>query len=146
MTSYSLDANVLVSHLRDDRFAGETDRFFRRATRKKTRLVISDVVYAELYTGIYLSSDPKSEEARVQSFVAVNNIEVRTSKSLRIARRAGELYSRHLSGRGSGIQRILPDFLIAAQAEATSDALITWNVLDYKKLGLRIPIHSPDTA
>ena len=113
---------------------------------KKTRLVISDVAYAELYTGIYLSGDPKSEEARVQSFVAVNNIEVKTSKSLRIARRAGELYSRHLSGRGSGIQRILPDFLIAAQAEATSDALITWNVPDYKNLGLRVSVHSPDTV
>lgn len=146
MTTYSLDTNVLVSHLRDDRFARKTDRFLRRAMEKKTRLVISDVAYAELYTGIYLSGDPKSEEARVQSFVAVNNIEVKTSKSLRIARRAGELYSRHLSGKGSGIQRILPDFLIAAQAEAASDALITWNVPDYKNLGLRIPARSPDTA
>jgi len=146
VTTYSLDTNVLVSHLRDDRFAGETDQFLRRAMEKKTRLVISDVVYAELYTGIYLSGDPKSEEARVQSFVAVNNMEVKTSKSLRIARRAGELYSRHLSGKGSGIQRILPDFLIAAQAEATSDALITWNVPDYRNLGLRVPVHSPDTA
>ena len=96
MTTYSLDTNVLVSHLRDDRFARKTDRFLRRAMEKKTRLVISDVAYAELYTGIYLSGDPKSEEARVQSFAAVNNIEVKTSKSLRIARRAGELYSRHL--------------------------------------------------
>ena len=54
--------------------------------------------------------------------------------------------NRNPSGRGSGIQRILPDFLIAAQAEATSDALITWNVLDYKNLGLRVPVHSPDAA
>lgn len=146
MTTYSLDTNVMVSHLRDDRFAAETGRFLRRAREKKIRLVMPDIVYAELYTGVYLSNDPKSEEARVQSFLAVNNIEVRTPRSLKIAKRAGELYSRHLSRRGNGVHRILPDFLIAAQAEATSEGFITWNMLDYRNLGLKIPVLSPDKA
>ena len=146
MTIYSLDTNVIISHLRADRFAEETDQFFRRTIEKEDRLVIPDVVYAELYTGIYLSENPKSEEKRVQSFLAVNNIEVRASRSLKVAKRAGELYSTHLNRRGVAVQRILPDFLIAAQAEATSKAFITWNELDYKDLGLKIPVLSPEKA
>ncbi len=146
MTVYSLDTNVIISHLRADRYAEETDRFFRRTIEKEDRLVMPDVVYAELYTGIYLSENPKSEEKRVQSFLAVNNIEVRASRSLKVAKRAGELYSTHLNRRGVAVQRILPDFLIAAQAEATSKAFITWNELDYKDLGLKIPVLSPEKA
>lgn len=143
--TYSLDTSVLISHLRGDRFADDTDNFLRRALKKKTRLFMTDVVYSELYTGIYLSEDPKSEEARVQRFLAVNGIEVKTSRSLKIARRAGELYSRHLGSR-SGIGRILPDFLIAAQAEATSEAFVTWNLSDYQNLRLKIPVVSPNRA
>lgn len=145
MTTYSLDTSVLISHLKGDEFVDETDHFFQRAIEKKIGLVMPDVVYAELYTGIYLSDDPKSEETRVQRFLAVNDIEVRTSRSLKIAKRAGELYSKYLANRGS-IRRILPDFLIAAQVEATSTAFVTWNTLDYENLGLEIPVLSPNRA
>lgn len=143
MTLFALDTNVIISHLREDQFASETARFLRRAWENRTRLSISDIVYSELYTGIYLSGDPKLEEARVQSFLAANGIEVRTSKSLKVARRAGELYAKHLRGKGAGEARILPDFLVAAQAEATSEALVTWNVVDYKPLGLRTQVLTP---
>ena len=146
MTStYSLDTSVLISHLKGDSFAVESDRFFRRMIEKKIGLVIPDIVYAELYTGIYLSDDPKSVEARVQRFLAVNGIEVRMSRSLKIAKRAGELYSKYLVNRAGG-KRILPDFLIAAQVEATSAAFVTWNFLDYENLGLGIPVLSPNRA
>ena len=145
MTTYSLDTSVLISHLKGDVFATESDNFFRRAIQNKIGLVIPDVVYAELYTGIYLSQDPNSEETRVQKFLAVNNIEVRTSRSLKVARRAGEFYSKHLQ-KGEGMRRILPDYLIAAQVEAISDAFVTWNALDYQGVGLRIPILLPKTA
>ena len=146
MITYSLDTSVMVSHLRNDQFAEESDRFLRQAMDKKIHLVMPDVVYAELYTGVYLSDNPKSEETRLQSFLAVNAIEVRTSRSLKTAKRAGELYSRHLISGEGGIRRILPDFLIAAQAEAISEAFVTWNVSDYKNLGLRIPVLSPDSV
>ena len=145
MITYSLDTSVMVSHLRNDQFAEESDRFLRQAMDKKIHLVMPDVVYAELYTGVYLSDNPKSEEARLQSFLAVNAIEVRTSRSLKTAKRAGELYSRPLLSGDGGIRRILPDFLIAAQAEAISEAFVTWNVSDFKNLGLRIPVLSPDS-
>jgi predicted nucleic acid-binding protein len=144
-TSYSLDTSVLISHLKGDEFADQTDHFFRRAIEKKIGLVIPDIAYAELYVGIYLSDDPKSEETRVQRFLAVNNIEIRTSRSLMVAKRAGELYSKYLKNKGR-IQRILTDFLIAAQVEATSAAFVTWNPSDYENLGLKIPVLSPNRA
>jgi predicted nucleic acid-binding protein len=140
-----LDTSVLISHLRGDRFAQETDAFLRRANDRKSQLVIPDVVYAELYTGIFLASNPKAEEGQVQSFLGINGIEVRTSRSLKTARRAGEFYSKTLRAR-DGITRILPDLLIAAQAEATSKGFVTWNEEDYAGLGLRIPVLRPDKA
>lgn len=142
VTTLSLDTSVLVSHLRGDRFVEETDSFLRRAIDRKKQLVMPDVVYAELYTGIFLAPEPKAEEARVQSLLKVNGVEVRTSRSLKVAKRAGELYSKVLKGADS-LGRILPDFLIAAQAEATSQAFVTWNEIDYRSLGLRIPVLNP---
>jgi predicted nucleic acid-binding protein len=144
-TTLSLDTSVLISHLRGDRFVEETDSFLRRVIENKKQLVIPDVVYAELYTGIFLAFDPKTEEARVQSFLRINGVEVRTSRSLKTSRRAGEFYSKKLRG-PDGLQRILPDFLIAAQAEATSEGFVTWNEEDYEGLGLRIPVLRPDEA
>ena len=144
-TTYSLDTSVLISHLKGDSFADESDRFLRRMVQKKIGLVIPDIVYAELYTGIYLSDDPKSEETRVQRFLAVNGIEIRMSRSLKSAKRAGELYSKYLMNKSGG-RRILPDFLIAAQVETTSVAFVTWNILDYENLGLNIPVLAPNRA
>ena len=145
MTTLALDTSVLISHLSGDRFAEETDNFLRRAIENKRQLVIPDVVYSELYTGIFLATDPKVEEARVQSLLKVNSVEVRTSKSLKVAKRAGELYSKGLKGK-TPFERILPDFLIVAQAEATSDELVTWNEDDYVGMGLRIPVLRPSKA
>jgi predicted nucleic acid-binding protein len=67
MRTLSLDTSVLISHLRGDRFAEETDSFLRRSIEDKTQLVIPDIVYAELYTGTFLAST-RVEEAKVQSF------------------------------------------------------------------------------
>ena len=41
---------------------------------------------------------------------------------------------------------MVPDVLIAAQAEATSDEFVTWNDADYAGMGLRIPILRPSKA
>lgn len=123
----------------------DTDSFLGRAMGRKKQLVIPDVVYAELYTGIFLAPEPRAEEARVQSLLKVNGVEVRTSRSLKVAKRAGELYSKVLKGAGS-LDRILPDLLVAAQAEATSQAFVTWNEADYKDLALRIPVLNPTKA
>jgi predicted nucleic acid-binding protein len=145
-TTLSLDTSVLISHLRGDKFAEETDSFLRRAIGRKKQLVIPEVVYAELYTGIFLAHDPAAEESRVQSILRVNGVEVRASRSLKVAKRAGELYSKVLKKGTGSVGRILPDLLIAAQAEATSQAFVTWNEPDYRDLGLRIPVLIPTKA
>ncbi|MGH9917497.1 MAG: type II toxin-antitoxin system VapC family toxin [Nitrososphaerales archaeon] len=146
ITTFSLDTSVLISHLSGDRFVEETDSFLGRAIAQKKRLVIPDVVYADIYTGIFLAPEPKAEEARVQSLLRVNGVEVRTSRSLKVAKRAGELYSKVLKKGMGSPDRIIPDLLIAAQAEATSQAFVTWNEADYKDLGLSIPVLTPTKA
>ncbi|MGI0084556.1 MAG: type II toxin-antitoxin system VapC family toxin [Nitrososphaerales archaeon] len=146
MTTFSLDTNVIISHLRGDRFSQETDRFFQRMAQKRTQLIVSDIVYSELYTGIFLSREPDMEENRVQSLLAVNDIQVRSPKTLKMARRAGELYARYLGRDLNLTGRTLPDFLIAAQAEASSEGLVTWNATDYKTLELAVPILTPPHA
>jgi hypothetical protein len=77
VTTPSVYTSVLVSHLRKDRFVEQTDSFLRRAMENKVRHVIPEVVNAELYTGIFMATDPGSEEGKVQSFLAINGIEVK---------------------------------------------------------------------
>jgi predicted nucleic acid-binding protein len=54
----ALDTNLIVSHLKDDEFAIDTRKFLKWARDTKS-LPISEVVYAELYSGIELIADPR---------------------------------------------------------------------------------------
>lgn len=137
--NYSLDTNVIISHFRGDKFSEDTDNFFAWVKNSGHELHIADVVYAELYTGVYLSQDPAIEEKRLQRFLAVNNIEVKYTSS-KIVKRAGELYAKHLIRNRKSLKRILPDFMIGAHAELHSAALITWNPSDYK---INITVKTP---
>jgi len=128
---YSLDTNVIISHLKGDTFSDDTDRFFAWVRGFGHKMYIVDIVYAELYTGVYLSQNPAPEEKRIESFLAVNDIEVKHISS-KIARRAGALYAKHLlKNKKKRFKRILPDFVIGAHAEQYSDIFITWNPSDY---------------
>ena len=127
---YLLDTNVIISHFKGDRFSDDTDSFFAWVKNAEHDMYISDIVYAELYTGIYLSDDVANEEKRLQRFLAVNNIEVKYNSS-KTAKRAGELYAKNLLKNKRSLKRILPDFIIGAHAEQHSDILITWNHSDY---------------
>jgi len=127
---YALDTNVIISHFKGDKFSDDTDRFFAWTKEAGHEMYIADIVYAELYTGVYLSNDPANEEKRLQRFLAVNNIEVKYTSS-KIAKRSGELYAKKLLKNKRSLKRILPDFIIGAHAELHSDALVTWNPSDY---------------
>ncbi|HEY9205101.1 MAG TPA: type II toxin-antitoxin system VapC family toxin [Candidatus Methanoperedens sp.] len=127
---YSLDTNVVISHFKGDKFSDDTDSFFAWVKDSGHKMYIADIVYAELYTGIYLSNDSSIEEKLLQRFLAVNNIEVKYTSS-KTAKRAGELYARNLLKNKRSLKRILPDFIIGAHAEQYSDVLITWNPSDY---------------
>ena len=54
---YSLDTNVIISHFKGDTFSDDTDRFFAWIRDTGHEMYIADIVYAELYIGIYLSND-----------------------------------------------------------------------------------------
>lgn len=138
----ALDTNVIVSHLKGDEFAEDTRRFFKWAKETKQKLIISEVVYAELYAGIELSADPRLEERRVQRFLAVNRIEVRLHGSLDVAKRAGRIYANYLTETGAARERILPDFLVGAHAEIYGEVLATWNPKDFVKYS-RAPVLIP---
>jgi len=127
---YALDTNVIISHFKGDKFSDDTDHFFAWTKEARNEIYIADIVYAELYTGVYLSNDPANEEKRLQQFLAVNNIEVKYTSS-KIAKRSGELYAKNLTRNKRSLKRILPDFIIGAHAELHSDALVTWNPSDY---------------
>ena len=127
---YLLDTNVIISHFKGDRFSDDTDSFFAWVKNAEHEIYISDIVYAELYTGVYLSNDDANEEKRVQRFLAVNNIEVKYNSS-KTAKRAGELYAKNLLKNKRSVKRILPDFIIGAHSEQHSDILIAWNHPDY---------------
>ena len=127
---YLLDTNVIISHFKGDRFSDDTDSFFAWVKNAEHEIYISDIVYAELYTGVYLSDDVANEEKRLQRFLAVNNIEVKYNSS-KTAKRAGELCVKNLLKNKRSLKRILPDFIIGAHAEQHSDAFITWNHPDY---------------
>src|SRR3989337_4612746 len=127
---YSLDTNVIISHFKGDKFSDDTDNFFAWVKNSGHELYIADIVYAELFTGVYLSKDSTNEEKLLQRFLAVNNIEVKYTSS-KTTKRAGELYAKNLLKNKRSLKRILPDFIIGAHAEQYSDALVTWNPSDY---------------
>src|SRR3972149_992648 len=127
---YSLDTNVIISHFKGDKFADDTDSFFAWVKDTGHEMYIADIVYAELYTGVYLSKDSGNEEKRLQRFLAVNNIEVKYTTS-KTSKRAGELYAENLLKNKRSLKRILPDFVIGAHAEQYSNALVTWNPSDH---------------
>ena len=138
---FSLDTNVIISHFKADKFSDDTDRFFARAKNFGHELYIADIVYAELYTGVYLSQNPALEGRRIERFLAVNDREVKHLSGT-ISKRAGELYAKHLlKSEKNGFKRILPDFLIGAHAEQYSDIFVTWNPSDYDiHMAVRTPL------
>ena len=127
---YSLDTNIIISHFKGDKFSNDTDSFFAWVKDAGHEMYIADIVYAELFTGVYLSNDSAKEEKRLQRFLAVNNIEVKYTTS-KIAKRSGELYAKTLLKNKRSLKRIMPDFVIGAHTEQYGDALITWNPSDY---------------
>ena len=127
---YSLDTNIIISHFKGDKFSNDTDSFFAWVKDAGHEIYIADIVYAELFTGVYLSNDSAKEEKRLQRFLAVNNIEVKYTTS-KIAKRSGELYAKTLLKNKRSLKRILPDFVIGAHTEQYGDTLITWNPSDY---------------
>ncbi len=126
---YSLDTNVILSHFKEDRFSDDTDSFFAWIKNEGHEVYISDLVYVELYIGIYLSKDSANEKKQLQRFLAVNNIEGKYTSSKII----NDLVSflQRTCCEISSLKRKLPNLIVGAHAEQYSDALVTWNPSDY---------------
>lgn len=126
---YSLDTNVILSHFKEDRFWDDTDRFFAWIKQEGHEMYISDLVYVELYIGVYLSKDSANEKKQLQRFLAVNNIEGKYTSSKIINDLVNFLQITCCDI--SSLKRKLPKLIVGAHAEQYSDALVTWNPSDY---------------
>jgi predicted nucleic acid-binding protein len=140
---YSLDTNVILSHFKEDRFSDDTDSFFAWIKNEGHEMYISDLVYVELYIGIYLSKDSANEKKQLQRFLAVNNIEGKYTSSKII----NDLVSflQRTCCEISSLKRKLPNLIVGAHAEQYSDALVTWNpsVYDINK-AVMTPLEAMD--
>lgn len=126
---YSLDTNVILSHFKEDKFSDDTDSFFAWIKHEGHEMYISDLVYVELYIGVYLSNDSANEKKQLQRFLAVNNIEGKYTSSKIINDMVSFL--QRTCCEISSLKRRLPNLIIGAHAEQYSDALVTWNPSDY---------------
>ncbi len=111
----AIDSSVLLDLLLDDpRFGSLSERAIKNA-RSKGRLVVCEAVVAEIRP--ILKSDEDGN-----AFFSDIGIEFEPC-SYEAALLAGTMYTRYLDNRG-GAKSVLPDFLVAAHAIKTSDALL----------------------
>lgn len=111
----ALDTSVILDLLLDDPKYGAMSENAMRGARLKGRLVVCEVVVAEVAPALL------SIEELDQFF---NDVGIEFEPSVAdSARLAGTIYSRYLRNRGTA-KRVLPDFLVAAHAMVQADALL----------------------
>lgn len=110
-----VDSSVLLDLLVSDSRFGNSSELALKEARSKGRLVVCEAVVAEIRPA--LSSDGELAE-----FCEDLGLEFEPC-SFEAALLAGATYSNYLANRGSA-KRVLPDFLIAAQARCNDYALL----------------------
>jgi predicted nucleic acid-binding protein len=111
----SVDSSVLLDLLVSDPRYGDSSEAALKEARSKGRLVVCEVVVAELRPA--LSSDDELIE-----FCQDLGLEFEAC-SYEAALLAGAMFMAYLANRGSA-KRVLPDFLIAAQARCHEYVLL----------------------
>jgi len=130
MTTVSLDTNLIVSVLNQEK--GLCDRAIEaiERSRKSGRLVVSGPVYAELMAG------PFREESHLDMFFADTGIGIDWIMGEDIWREAGRAYLGYVQRRkecgAEPPRRILADFLIGAHAMVRGYCLLTTDDRHYK--------------
>jgi predicted nucleic acid-binding protein len=110
-----IDSSVLLDLLvSDPRFGGMSETAITEAKRKG-RLLICEAVVAEIRPAL-------SSDSEFADFCEDIGLEFEPC-SLGAALLAGTIYASYLANRGSA-KRVLPDFLIAAQARSNDYALL----------------------
>lgn len=126
---YLLDTNTCITYIR-----GRTSALQRQVdTAASPDIVLCSVVRAELFRGIYRSSDPSREQARVLRFVG-------RFVSLPFDDRAAEVAGRiRVELERLGLPISPYDGQIAAIALVHNLALVTHNVREFSRVvGLRV--------
>ncbi len=123
MTITSLDTNVVIALLNQDKDLSETARLAINRCRRSGKLVISGPVYAELM-GLPSRTQPVLDE-----FFTGGGIEIDWRFEEAVWRKAGAAFQgyvqRRIASSGSFPRRILTDFLIGAHASVRGNALLT---------------------
>jgi hypothetical protein len=129
-TTVSLDTNVLVSLLNQEK--GISDRALAAIDkcRKSSRLVVSGPVYAELMAG------PFREESHLDMFFMDTGVGIDWIMGEDIWREAGRAYLGYVQRRkecgAEPPRRILADYLIGAHALVRGYCLLTTDGRHYK--------------
>jgi predicted nucleic acid-binding protein len=110
-----VDSSVLLDLLIDDPRFGDLSEVALKNARSRGRLVACEAVIAEIRPAF-------SSDSELTEFCDDIGLEFE-SCSFDAALLAGAMYSAYLSNRGSA-KRVLPDFLIAAQAQSNSYSLL----------------------
>ena len=113
----AIDTCVLLDVLLPDPQYGSSSRELLKKASFKGRLIICDLVYAEL-------SPQFGEKKELDIFLKEANIKVRNC-SLDVLWEAGTRWSDYLKRGGKRGERILPDFIIGAFAKLKADSFIT---------------------
>jgi len=139
----AIDTNVLVSHLQGTPVFGEASRrFLAWAVESGQQLLVSDVVYAELFAWAEAEAAPERER-RLRDALSGAGVQLRFPDDPTVPEAAGRRYGQRArrARLRAPRRRILPDFMIGAHAEHYADAFVTWNPKDFR--GLDIPVQTP---
>jgi predicted nucleic acid-binding protein len=129
-----VDTSVLLDILLNDKRFAESSESLVRKYRNKDRLVICEVVLAEIRPAL-------QNEADLYSFCEDLGLEFEPCPT-QAAVLAGSMYARYLANRGTA-KRVLPDFLVAAQAQAGGHTLLARDRGYYREYFKDIDLQNP---
>lgn len=111
----AVDTSVILDVITNDpMFASRSEQAVRRA-RQEGRLVVCDVVLAEVFPAL-------RNEGRLAEFMKDWQMDF-SELSYAAAAMAGKLFSDYLH-RGGAAKRVVPDFLVGAHAMVAADRLL----------------------
>jgi hypothetical protein len=129
-----VDTSVLLDILLDDaRFAQSSESLLRKC-RNQGRLVICEVVLAEIRPAL-------RNDAELCSFCEDIGLEFEACP-MEAAILAGAMFARYLANKGTA-KRVLPDFLIAAHAQACGYPLLARDRGYYRQYFKNIKLLDP---